>query len=166
VTSPYRAALCLAMRTALLVVILLATAACGTYRFPGPASGSGTVSGQVIATACGQVGPAAQPCIPGPGPNCMPTSPTGPPCGTRPIAGLELVFTKGSISHSAATDSGGNYSIQLPAGTWTVNTRSYVRIISGPRTLLVSAGASIVANYLVDIGIRAASLAGPAAIAP
>jgi hypothetical protein len=35
-----------------------------------------------------------------------------------------------------------------------------MRIISGPQTLIVSAGASIVANYLVDIGIKAAPQPG------
>jgi hypothetical protein len=145
------------MRNALLVVILVATAACGAYRFPGPGSGSGTISGQVIATPCGPVGPGAQVCLPGPAPACMPNSPNGPACGEWPIPGLELVFTNGSASLSAKTDSSGRYSIELPSGTWTVSTRSFMRIISGPLTLVVSAGASVIADYVVDTGIRAAA---------
>jgi hypothetical protein len=154
------------MRTALLVVILVATAACGTYRFPGPGNGSGTVSGQVIAALCGPVEPAAQKCLPGPAADCMPNSLNGRACGAWPVPGLELDFKNGHTSLSAKTDSGGDYSIDLTSGTWTVNTKSYMSIISGPRTVVVGAGARIVANYVVDIGIRAASQSGQAAAAP
>ena len=166
VTSPTRPALCLAMRNALLLMILVATAACGAYRFPSPGNGSGTVSGQVMATQCGPGGPAAQPCLPGAAPDCISKNPTGGACGTRPVPGLELVFTNGSTSLSTGTDSGGSYSIELPSGTWTVGTKSFVRIVSGPQTLVVSAGASIIANYIVDIGIRAAFQPGSAAGSP
>src|SRR3979409_1636133 len=99
------------MKTALLVVIVLATASCGAYRFPGTGNGSGTVSGQVIATPCGPVGPAAQPCLPEPAPDRMQNGPGGPPCGARPIAGLGLLFASGSTSRIAKTELGGNYSI-------------------------------------------------------
>jgi hypothetical protein len=145
------------MRNALLLVILVATAACGAYRFPGPGNGSGTVSGQVIASQCGPVQPAAQPCIAGPPAKCLPNDSSGPSCGEWPVAGLELVFTNGSDSRSAKTDSGGNYSIQLPSGTWTVGTASYTRIIKGPRIVVVDDGPSIVANYVIDTGMRAAA---------
>jgi hypothetical protein len=67
---------------------------------------------------------------------------------------LQLVFTSGNTSLTAQTDSAGTYSIELPAGTWVVNTTNYVQIISGPRNLVVSAGESITANYVVDSGIR------------
>lgn len=154
------------MRNALLVAILVATAACGVYHFPGPAGGSGTVSGQVSSTSCGPVEPATQKCLPGPAPDCLPNRPNGTACGTWPMPGLELVFTNGGASLTAKTDSGGDYSIELPSGTWTVETTSYVRIITGPRTLSVSAGASIVADYVVDTGIRAASQPGSATRAP
>ena len=154
------------MRNALLVGILVATAACGVYRFPGPAGGSGTVSGQVMSTSCGPVEPATQKCLPGPVPDCLPNSPNGTACGTWPVPGLELVFTNGGASLTAKTDSAGDYSIELPSGTWTVATTSFVRIITGPQTLRVRAGASIVANYVVDTGIRAASQPGLATGAP
>jgi hypothetical protein len=79
---------------------------------------------------------------------------------------LELVFASGSTSRIAKTDLGGNYSIELPSGAWTVNAKSYMRIISGPRNLVVQEGASIIANYTVDIGIRATNQAGSIAVAP
>jgi hypothetical protein len=157
------------MRNALLAAMLAATVACGAYQFPGPGNGSGTVSGQVIATFCAPVGPAVQPCIlPGPAPasDCVPKNPIGPACGGRPIPGLELFFTKGNTTHSAKTDAAGNYSIELPSGTWSVNTHSIMRIINGPQSLVVRAGAGIVANYVVDTGIRAAAQTGSATGAP
>jgi hypothetical protein len=73
------------------------------------------------------------------------------------VSGIELVFTNGSSTRITKTDSAGAYSIEVPAGTWRVSTASFARIISGPQTLVVSAGASIVADYRVDIGIRAAA---------
>lgn len=143
-----------------MAAVLLATA-CGAYQFPGPGNGSGTVSGQVVATPCGPVGPAIQPCIyPGAGPvtQCAPPDPNGAAaCGGRPIPGLELFFTKGATILTAKTDSNGYYSIDLPSGTWSVNTRSITRIISGQQTLVVNAGSKTVANYLVDTGIRTAA---------
>ena len=77
-----------------------------------------------------------------------------------------LVFTDSGTSRTAQTDSNGAYSIELPAGTWTVDTKSYVRIISGPRKVVVNAGATVVANYVVDTGIRPAALRGSAAGEP
>jgi hypothetical protein len=157
------------MRNALLAAVLAATAACGAYQFPGSGNGSGTVTGQVIATPCAPVGPAVRPCIlPGPVPanDCVPKNPIGAVCGGRPIPGLELFFTKGDTSLSTKTDASGKYSIELPAGTWSVNTHSIMRIINGPQTVVVRAGAGIVADYVVDTGIRAAAQAGSAAGAP
>jgi hypothetical protein len=147
------------MRNTLLVVILVATAACGAYSFPGSGNGSGTVSGQVTASGCGPVEQATPVCLApqAPAPDCLPKTPDGTGCGTLPSAGVELVFTNAGTSLSASTDSNGDYSIKLAAGTWTVDTKPITRIISGPRTLTVDAGASIVANYVVDTGIRAAT---------
>jgi hypothetical protein len=157
VTFADRAALCPEMRNALLVVILVATVACGAYRFPGPGNGMGTVSGQVIGWPCGPVQPVTQDCMPGHASKCVPSQPNGQACGGSPIPGLELVFTNGTTSLTTKTDSAGVYSIELHTGTWTVKTPSFTRIISGPQTLVVSADASIVANYVVDTGIRAAA---------
>jgi hypothetical protein len=146
------------MRNSLLVVLLVATAACGAYRFPGPAGGSGTVSGQVIAYPCGPVEPSNQKCLPVPAASCMPNPPNSSSCGGGwPMAGLVLIFINGDTTLSTKTDSGGYYSIQLPAGTWSVGTVDFARIIDGPQTLVVSAGDNIVANYIIDTGIRAAA---------
>ena len=146
------------MWKALLIVLLVVTAACGAYRFPGPGGGSGTVSGQVTAYPCGgPVEPAARPCMPGPEMDCLPKTPSGSVCGPWPLPGMALVFTNGSATVSAKTGSDGFYSVQLPSGTWSVDVPGYVRIISGPRTVVVNAGAEITANYVVDTGIRAAA---------
>ena len=143
------------VRNALLVVLLVATAACGAYRFPGPAGGTGTVSGRVIVYPCGPVQPVNQKCIPGPpAADCMPENPT---CGGYPMPGVELTFTNGDATHGIKSNATGYYSIQLPAGTWTVRVLNFVRIMSGPETVVVTPGASIVANYVVDTGIRAAA---------
>jgi len=108
------------VRNALLVVLLVATAACGAYRFPGPAGGTGTVSGQVIVYPCGPVQPVNQKCIPGPpAADCMPENPT---CGGYPMPGVELTFTNGDATHGIKSTASGYYSIQLPAGTWTRTT--------------------------------------------
>ena len=82
------------------------------------------------------------------------------------MPGVELVFTSDGLSRSAQTDSNGAYSIELPAGSWTVEAKPYVRIISGPRTLVVNAGTTVIANYVVDTGIRAASQSGSATGVP
>ncbi len=150
------------MRKTLLVAILVATAACGSYRLPGqPSSGTGTVSGQVMAFACGVVGPAARICVPAPVPQpilqppdaCAPGVPIKNVCGTMPVPGLELDFTSGDTTTITKTDSTGSYSIELATGTWTVSTRNYMRIVSGPTMVTMTAGASIVANYVVESGI-------------
>jgi len=73
------------------------------------------------------------------------------------MPGVGLVFTNGDTTREVKTDSTGHYSIELQAGTWTVSTLSFGRIVSGPGTLAVTDGANIVANYVVDTGIRAAA---------
>jgi hypothetical protein len=73
------------------------------------------------------------------------------------MPGFELVFASGATKLITKSESGGVYSIDLPAGTWRVSAGRYGRIIDGPQTLVVSAGASIIADYFVDTGIRAAA---------
>jgi hypothetical protein len=160
------------MRKTVLLAVLVATLACGSYRFPGqPPGGTGTVSGQVMAVGCGAtpnkmcVAPPMKPnpakCVPDssngnscgpiavPGVMCPPPGPANYQCGPVPVPGLELAFTSGSTTMSTTTDSNGNYSIDLAAGSWTVSTKNYMQIVSGPTTLTVTAGASVVANYTV-----------------
>ena len=146
------------MRKTLLVALLVATTACGAYHFPGQGSGSGTVSGQVTAFPCGPVQSPIQPCAPGgPAQSCLPKTPNDSSCAPWPMPGLALTFTDGSTSVGVKTGSDGTYSIDLAAGTWSVKAADFARIISGPTTVVVTDGASIVANYVVDTGIRAAA---------
>jgi len=122
----------------LLLLLVVLTVACGAYRFPGQTpSGTGTVSGRVTAVPCSPVEAANL-----------------PPCAGRPAAGLEIDFTGNGTAVGTRTDSSGAYSVELPAGTWKVSFKSYMRIISGPPTVKVQAGSSVVADYVVDSGIR------------
>ena len=86
---------------------------------------------------------------------CSPIeAPNQPTCIGRPVGGLEIDFTGDGTAVSTHTDSSGAYSVELVAGTWKVSIKSYMRIISGPPTVIVQAGSSVVADYLVDSGIR------------
>jgi hypothetical protein len=145
------------MRKLLVVAILVAASACGAYHFPGPGSGTGTVSGQVTVYPCGPVEPAAQACMPGPAPDCLPKTPNDSSCRQWPIPGIALTFMNGDVSLSAKTGSNGFYTVDLPAGTWKVSAAGYMRVLSGPNPLVVEAGAYITANYVIDTGIRAAA---------
>jgi hypothetical protein len=144
------------MRIALLIGLVLATAACEGYQFPGPEGGTGTVHGQVTGFACGgwPVQESPHPC-----PACPPSvNPGVPSCGGElPVSGFELSFTNGGTSRIAKTDSSGVYSIHLPVGTWKVSAASFGRITDGPQTVDVSVGISIEADYTIDTGIRAAA---------
>jgi len=140
----------------LLIGILGATVACGAYRFPGPGSETGNVHGQVFANSCGgPVQQSDQPC-PATSSSCPP-QPVAQGCGVWPVPGLELVFTNGSNRLVTKTDTAGSFSIDLPVGTWSVSTASFARIVSGPQTVVVNAGTSITADYVVDTGMRAAA---------
>jgi hypothetical protein len=126
------------MRALLVLLLLVATAACGAYRFPGESpAASGTVSGHVLAAPCAPVQPVNQ-----------------PKCTGRPVAGLEIDFTGNGTTVVTHTDPNGGYSIELAAGTWKVSLKSYMRIISGPSSVTVQAGSNVVADYLVDSGMR------------
>lgn len=125
------------MRLVLIAGLMLVTAACGAYRFPGSSTPqTGNVHGAV------RVYP------------CAPVEQQGEVCKGLVGAGVAIIFTSGSETHSATVDSNGNYSIDLPAGTWKVSLKGIARIISGPNPVTVAAGASIEADYQVDSGIR------------
>jgi len=137
------------MRNAFLAaaVLMLATG-CGAYHFPSAESPSptGTVSGTVVA-------------IP-----CAPVEKAGQTCSGRPVANLELDYSRGqSTTAHTVTDAKGNYSIDLPAGTYAVKPITYMRVISGPIKLTVGAGTSAVANYVLDSGIRVPIATQPSA---
>jgi len=136
------------MRFLIGVAAALATCAllgaCAGYRFPGgPEPGTGTVSGQVAVVPC------------------APVEKVDAPCQGRPAPSVALIFTSSSNEQVIAqTDSGGNYAVDLKAGKWAVTVKGYMRVISGPSTVTVEAGGSVVANYVLDSGIR---LPAPAA---
>lgn len=125
------------VRLVLLALLVTATVACGSYRFPAESSpGTGTVSGQVTEVPCAPVEPASQ------------------PCGSRPVSGVEMDFSGNGTTVSTRTGTDGTYSVQLAAGTWKVRVKTYMRIISGPPTVAVTAGGQVVSNYILDSGIR------------
>jgi len=143
VTFAGSAAFGLLMRNGLLAALVLLVAACGAYQFPGGSSaGRGTVTGQVTVVPCGPVEPA---------------QPEFAPCKMRPAAGLELDFTSdlGTVV-STKTGSDSRYGIELAAGAYKVSVKNYMRVISGPPVVTVKAGATVVADYVVDSGIRTA----------
>ena len=138
VTSEWWAALGLVMRNVLLAALVLVTAACGVYRFPGntPAS-SGTVSGTAVAVPC------------------FPVESAGPQqCAGRPVGGLEIDFTHGGDSAKAVTDPTGHYTLTLASETWTIHLVTKMRVISGPSQVAVPSSSTVTANYVLDSGIR------------
>jgi hypothetical protein len=145
------------MRNALLVALVFLTAACGAYHFPGSSS-SGTVSGSVAVVPCG-----LRPVDPAQGDIA--------PCRMKPAsaaAGIEIIFTSEGRTASTRTNADGRYAIDLAAGTYKVSVVKYLRIVSGPPTVTVTAGATVVADYVVSSGILpeaaqqgAASVMGP-----
>jgi hypothetical protein len=128
------------MRYALVAALLLVTAGCGAYAFPGGGSSTpetGLVSGRVLAYPC------------------APVERIDSPCPGRPVAKVEIDYLSGtSVAARAVTDPEGNYSIRLEPGTYGVRFNTYMRVISGPTKLAVAAGSSLVANYVLDSGIR------------
>ncbi|HSS60477.1 MAG TPA: hypothetical protein VLK30_03355 [Candidatus Limnocylindrales bacterium] len=121
--------------------LLLATAACGAYQFPGespaPSAAGATVSGRVVSVPCAPVQPAAG------------------GCAARPVADLELDYLAGAtVAGKAVTDPSGTYSVKLPAGSYEVRMRTALRVLSGPLKLILAAGSKTVANYTLDSGIR------------
>ena len=125
-------------RVALAAVAVAALAACGPYRFPGePQPATGTVAGQVLSWPCS---PIVQP---------------KNPCAGRPASNTTIVFTgQAGAAYSTTTDFNGRYSLELPAGTYRVSFKPFGRIMHGPATVTVTAGAHIEADYILDSGIR------------
>jgi hypothetical protein len=72
-----------------------------------------------------------------------------------PSAGIVMIFTseRGTVT-STQTGSDGRYTIELPAGDYKVSAKNYMRMISGPPIVTVKAGATLVADYVFDSGIR------------
>ncbi|MHB8613235.1 MAG: hypothetical protein ACYDAL_12515 [Candidatus Dormibacteraceae bacterium] len=131
------AALSLVMRKILLAALVLVSAACGAYQFPGssPAS-TGTVSGTVVAVPC------------------SPVESAGQQCAGRPVAQVVIAFARGDVSVKAVTDSAGHYSVTLASGNWSAHVVTRMRVISGPAQVNIPAGAAVSASYVLDSGIR------------
>ena len=124
------------MRKAVLLAGLVAvTAACGGYSFPSGSGSYGTVTGQVVSVPC------------------SPVENPDAPCKPRPAGGVEIDFSGNGQSFVTRTGADGTYSLGLPAGTWTVALKA-ARVISGPKTVTVRSDASVVADYVIDSGIR------------
>ncbi len=85
---------------------------------------------------------------------CYPVVQPNQPACARPVGGVEVDFSGNGTSVGTTTDQKGFYSVALAAGSWKVSLKSYMRIISGPRVVTITAGSSVVANYVVDSGIR------------
>ena len=130
------------MRPLLLAGLLILTAACGAYAFPGggasPTPPTGTVIGKVVSVPC------------------APVERLGSPCTGRPVAGLEIDFvnSQSSAVTKATTDANGNYSANLAPATYTVKFRTYMRHVSGPLQITAKAGDTVTADYVLDNGIR------------
>lgn len=123
------------MRLLFLAALVAVTAACGAYNFPSGSSAYGTVAGHVSAVPCSPVQNPDNACTP------------------RLVPGVEIDFTNGGQSFVTKTGPDGTYNAGLPSGTWTVKLKSE-RMISGPSSVTVKADATIVADYVVDSGIR------------
>ncbi len=128
------------MRNALAVTgLVLLTAACGAYHFPGnsPSPSPAHVSGIVRSVPC------------------APVEQAGSTCAGRPVASLEIDYVAGNtVVSRAATNSSGMYAVDLRPGTYEVKLVTYMRVISGPTKLTLGAGTRTVANYMLDNGIR------------
>ena len=130
------------MRNALAVAgLVLLTAACGAYHFPGnspsPSPETAHVSGIVRSVPC------------------APVEQAGSTCAGRPVASLEIDYVAGNtVDSRAVTNSSGMYAVDLRTGTYEVKLVTYMRVISGPTKLTLGAGTRTVANYMLDNGIR------------
>ena len=136
-----------------IVVACAILAACGNYHFPGGSSaGTGTVTGQVLAVPC------------------APVEKVDSPCQGRPVPNLDILFTSDS-SHDqvvARTASDGRYTVELADGAWSVSFKGggIMRVIDGPNWVTVEAGGTVVANFLMDSGIRVPAEAGSSPSSP
>ena len=125
------------MKNAFLGALVFVTVACGAYSFPGsPSPSTGTVSGRVISVPC------------------YPVEPAQNACAGRPAYDIDVSFQSGGSVEATKTDQSGDYSINLAAGTWKVTLKTYMRVVSGPQSVTVTKGSTIVANYVLDSGIR------------
>jgi len=129
------------MKNGLLAALVLCVCACGAYVFPGsspsPTPATGTVSGRVIAVPC------------------APVEQAGDPCRGRAVPQLEIDYLTGTtVNSTTRTDDSGHYAVTLRPGAYSVRMKTYMRVISGPANLTVGPGSNILADYVLDTGIR------------
>jgi hypothetical protein len=125
------------MRNVLLAAVVLLATACGAYHFPsGAHSSTGSVTGSVLVVPC------------------APVQAAGSTCAGLPAANVEVDFVDGSTTVAATTDSKGQFAIDLVAGTYKVTFKAPMRILQGPNPVDVQAGATLVADYILDSGMR------------
>jgi hypothetical protein len=55
---------------------------------------------------------------------------------------------------STLTNPDGRYRIELAEGAYKVSVKNYMRIVAGPAVVTVKAGSTVIADYLLDTGIR------------
>ena len=78
----------------------------------------------------------------------------GTPC-SAPAKHVTLYFSRNGATRSATTDAKGRYTIQLPAGIYTVKTNQRtVGRVPEPRTVRVKAAKRTRADFAIDTGIR------------
>jgi hypothetical protein len=135
------------MRNILFAALVLVTAACGAYSFPGGSpSATGTVTGTVTVFPCGMLQPV------------QPVQPDQPQdsiaCKMSPAGRVEMDFASGDRVTSTLTDSDGRYRVELPEGIYKVSAKGYKRIVSGPAAVTVKAGTTLTADYIFDSGMR------------
>jgi hypothetical protein len=125
------------MKAISLGALLVLTAACGAYQFPAsPSPHTGMVSGHIIVVPCGPVEPAGFACV------------------GRPAAGLEIDFVDGKVVKSTVADQNGDYAVQLSPATYQVQFKNHMRIVKGPNPVTVTEDSKVVADYVLDSGIR------------
>ncbi len=118
------------------VAAALLLGACGAQPPAGGGATFGTVTGHVKSYPC------------------APVERPGSPCAGRPAAHVEIDFTAGSGRPvRAITDAAGVYVVQLQPGRYNVS-MSVLRVMSGPKSVTVAAGATVTADYVFDSGIR------------
>jgi hypothetical protein len=123
------------MRPLTLAALLLLTA-CGPRVPAGGQAAFGTVAGHVLAYPCAPVERADSPC---PG---------------RAAAHVEVDFRHGAEPPvRAITDVNGDYTVRLAPGSYVVSV-GVLRLMSGPKSVTVAAGATVRADIVFDSGIR------------
>jgi len=123
----------------LAALLLVVTAGCGAYQFPGdtPAPGVAHVAGTVRSVPC------------------APVEQAGSTCSGRPVPKLEIDYMQGSsIVGRTVTDENGAYSVELSPGDYAVKLNTYMRIVSGPTKLALGPDTRSQVDYLLDNGIR------------